>query len=127
MARILLIEDDAGVRGLLAQTLIDEGYEVSEATNGADGVKLYQKMPADLIITDLVMPEKDGLAVIMELRRVRPHVKIIAISGGGRYRNRDYLKTAEMLGAKRVLDKPFGTQILLRMVKDILEDEETQP
>jgi len=83
MARILLIDDDAPVRRTLRKMLERQGYEVEEAPDGKAGLTLYQENPADLIITDLIMPEMEGIETIMELRRRFPDVKIIAMSGGG--------------------------------------------
>lgn len=121
MARILLIEDDETVRGLLVQMLSDAGFEVAQATNGEQGIELYRKTPTDLIITDLVMPEKEGIEVITELRRDFPDVKIIAISGGGRQGGDGYLKIAKMLGAKRTLNKPFSLKSLLEAIQEVLK------
>jgi len=119
-ARILLIEDEASVRECLAYALAHAGYEVLEAADGKEGITLYHKAPADLIITDLIMPEQDGLEVIMEVRRNFPEAKIIAISGGGRLRNTGYLKTAKKLGATSTLIKPFAIDELLQVVQENL-------
>ena len=81
MARILLVEDDEAVRGILAKTLVAAGYEVEEAANGEVALAAYRRQASDVVITDLVMPEKNGLEMIMELRRLDPAVKIIAMSG----------------------------------------------
>ncbi|MEO5957891.1 MAG: response regulator [Opitutaceae bacterium] len=84
MARILLIDDDDDVRTVLRLTLIHFGHTVIEARNGREGLELFAEARPELVITDIVMPEKEGLEVIIELRAHRPPVKIIAISGGGR-------------------------------------------
>lgn len=118
--RILLIDDDANIRGILAEMLTTAGYEVVEASNGKEGVKLYRDVPFDLVVTDLLMPEKDGLEVVMELRKDFPQVKIITLSGGGAYGNSS-LETSKALGAARTLRKPFREDQLLEAVREVLE------
>ena len=108
MARILLIDDDDSVRTMLRLTLAHFGHTVIEARNGKEGLERVQQANADLLITDIVMPEKEGLKVLMELRKRKPPVKIIAISGG------DYLHMAKLMGAAKVLAKPFSTNVLWR-------------
>jgi CheY-like chemotaxis protein len=120
MARILLIDDDDSVRTILGLTLVHFGHTVTEARNGREGVELFNAHGADLIITDIVMPGKDGLEILMELRHRPPHVKIIAISGGGRTGPEDYLRTAKLMGAATVLAKPFSTEALMVAVNALL-------
>lgn len=118
--RILVIDDDANIRGILAEMLTTAGYEVVEASNGKEGVRLYRDAPFDLVVTDLLMPEKDGLEVVMELRKDFPQVKIITLSGGGAYGNSS-LETSKALGAARALLKPFMEDQLLEAVREVLE------
>ncbi len=120
MMRILVIDDDANIRGILAEMLTTAGYEVVEASNGKEGVRLYRDAPFDLVVTDLLMPEKDGLEVVMELRKDFPQVKIITLSGGGAYGNSS-LETSKALGAARALLKPFMEDQLLEAVREVLE------
>ena len=121
MARILVIEDDDGVRGLLLQILEGAGYEVVGTTEGEEGIRAYRREPADLVITDIMMPEKDGVEIIRELRRDYPDVRIIAITGfRGRF-NR--LPAAEYLGAQRTFLKPFSTQEMLEAVREVLDQD----
>jgi DNA-binding response OmpR family regulator len=120
MQRVLIIDDDEQLRALLYEILDREGFEVVEATNGAEGLKLYRSQPADLVITDLIMPEKEGVETIMELRHEFPNVRVVAISGGGRSGGRDYLPIAAQLGARRTLAKPFSRQEILDAVRDVL-------
>ena len=120
---ILLIEDDEAVRVLLARALMDAGYLVLEAADGQAGIDLYRKTQTDVVITDVVMPEKDGLEVIRQLHSEFPDVKIIAISGGGRYGGDSYLKVARALTAVRTLSKPFEIEALLQVVREVLEKE----
>jgi DNA-binding response OmpR family regulator len=119
--RILLIEDDNEVRTMLRLTLTHFGHIVIEARNGKEGLELFEHAKADLVITDIVMPEKEGLEVLVELRKkqVLP-VKIIAISGGGRQKAADYLRLAELMGAARVLAKPFSNEVLIAMIDELL-------
>ena len=84
MARILIIDNDVQILNMLRQTLEREGYDVLKASNGKQGIRLHREEPVDLIITDIIMPEKEGIETILELKRDYPDVKIIAISGGGR-------------------------------------------
>jgi DNA-binding response OmpR family regulator len=121
MARILVIEDDSMLRNMMRQMLEHEGYEVLVAEDGIEAGKLYKKNEVDLVITDVLMPEKDGLEVIMEIRAKMPQVKIIAISGGGRISHTDYLVAARRLGAHRTLSKPFIRQELLDTLHELLE------
>lgn len=120
MPSVLIIDDDAAIRSMMSQILSSAGYQVSPAADGKAGINLYRENPTDLIITDLVMPEKDGIELIMELRREFPQAKIMAMSGGSQYGNMDYLKTAKILGAIRVLDKPFEIDTLLQIVNELI-------
>jgi DNA-binding response OmpR family regulator len=120
MARILLIDDDDSVRMVLRMTLVHHGHSVVEARNGQEGLDLFQSSGADLLITDIVMPEKEGLEVLMEMRRKYPTVKIIAISGGGRQGTIDYLHVARLMGAHKVLAKPFTGEALLAAIEELL-------
>src|SRR5262245_28480932 len=101
MARILIIDDDAQTRIVLQEMLAWEGYEVSEAGDGHEGLHRYQATPKDVIILDILMPEQEGLETIRTLRRVAPAVKIIAISGGEQTGGMDFLRVAAALGAQR--------------------------
>jgi DNA-binding response OmpR family regulator len=117
--RILVIDDDDSVRVLLRQTLARAGHEVSEARDGNEAILVFKANPAQLIITDVLMPEKDGIEAIREFRRSHPGVKIIAISGGGRIDPKMCLLMAKKVGADRVLSKPFQAQSLLSMVEEL--------
>ncbi len=121
MKRILVIEDDIQVKALIQKILERAGYEVIAASDGAEGLKLLRENPADLIITDLIMPRKEGLETIMELRRDYPDVKIIAISGGGRFEPESYLETARQMGAARTFTKPFENEELVAAVQELLK------
>ena len=121
MARILIMDDDEQVLAMLEQTLERKGYEVETAINGKEGLKRHRENPADLIITDLVMPEKEGMETIRELLKDSPDVKIIAISGGGRVDPMGYLGTAKLLGAQCVFAKPVDRKVLLDAIRELLK------
>jgi len=116
MASILIIDDEEDIRQILAALLKRAGHTVREAANGMEGLKLYREHPADLVITDLVMPEKEGLSTIMELRGQHPAVRIIAMSGGLAHDPKLYLNMAQKLGADHVLRKPFQIEDLQEAV-----------
>jgi CheY-like chemotaxis protein len=122
LARILIIDDEDLSRSMLSQALTRAGYDVSTACDGTEGIELFRSVLADLIITDILMPGKEGLETIMELRRDFPDVKIIAMSGGGRTGNLNFLDIAERLGAQRTLQKPFHLQDVLQLVQEVLQD-----
>ena len=121
MTRILLIEDDSNLRTLLAEVLTRGGYEVIEACNGEEAVRLFRKAPADLVVTDVLMPEKDGFETLMELRAEKPAPKILAMSGGGELSAAIYLRMAGRLGVDCVLAKPFATAEFLGAVKKLAQ------
>ena len=120
MARILVIDDEYPVRAMLKKVLTEAGYEVIDASNGKVGIDRYRQDPTDLVITDLFMPEKEGLETIQELKREYPEVKIIAISGGGTTTKYNFLPCARALGALRTFPKPFDVHELLKAVKGLL-------
>jgi DNA-binding response OmpR family regulator len=106
---------------MLRAVLEQEGYMVDEAQNGREGIARCRQTPADLVITNILMPEQEGLETIRILRREFPVVKIIAISGGGQRGNLDFLTVARQLGAWRTLRKPFGMQELRVVVDEVLQ------
>jgi CheY-like chemotaxis protein len=120
MASILLIEDDEDIRPLITTMLVRSGHTVRQAGNGLEGMRLYREAPSDLVLTDVVMPEQEGLATIIELRRLNPAVRIIAMSGGFAYDPKLYLHMAERFGADRVLRKPFQFSELQEVVNSLL-------
>jgi DNA-binding response OmpR family regulator len=119
---ILVIEDDFAVRELILQTLSKAGYQVIAAGDGVEGLNLFREKNPALVITDIVMPQKEGLQTIIELKQEAPGVKVIAMSGGGRYCNADYLKLAKKFGARRTVSKPFMRDELLASVKEVLAE-----
>ncbi|MBC8181460.1 response regulator [candidate division KSB1 bacterium] len=120
MKRILIIDDDDQLRDMLRTMIEKEGYKVKDAPDGEVGMKLQDENPFDLIITDIIMPNKEGIAVITDMKSAYPDIKIIAISGGGRIVPNDYLGIAEKLGADRTLSKPFERIKLLQAIKELI-------
>ncbi|MBM9613029.1 response regulator [Desulfobulbus rhabdoformis] len=117
MKRILVVDDEAQIRTMLTQMLELEGFEVHTAENGEEGLALVGKYAFDLVITDMIMPVKDGLKFIMELVRDYPDLRILAISGGGAIKAERYLTMAGYLGDIATLEKPFKREILLDLVQ----------
>ena len=115
MATILLFDDEESVRALLRSVLEAAGYEVTEAANGRQGLERYRQRPTDLVITDIAMPELNGLDMILELMHEFLHTKVIAISGVGGEKN--VLDAAKLLGARQTFQKPFSMPQLLGAVR----------
>jgi CheY-like chemotaxis protein len=120
MPVVVVIDDDEQFLGLLRTMLQMAGYDVLEALDGRKGMRVIENTPVDLVITDVIMPDMEGLEVIMGLRRKFPHIKIIAVSGGARIAPDDYLNIAGVLGADRTFTKPFAREELLRAVRDLV-------
>lgn len=120
MARILVIDDEPLVCEMLEEVLTSVGHDVATAPDGLEAVELMRSQSVDLVVTDIFMPEKDGLAMIEELRRTHPDVKIIAISGGSKIRDADVYKWAAELGAAYTFQKPVEWRELLAAVEDCL-------
>ena len=118
MARILIIDDDATLRTILGHALKEAGHEVILAADGREGIKQHRAVPADLIITDLFMPEQEGLETIRQLRKEFPEIAIIAMSGIDP--TNTMLTIASKLGAARILQKPFGIERLLKTIDEVL-------
>lgn len=119
LQKILVIDDDAVIRMVLRNLLKSRGFEFFEATNGVEGVAQFKRENPDLVITDMLMPNKEGLETIMEIRAHRPSVKIIAMSGGGNTQNMSFLEMAKKVGADAVVAKPFGPQDILTHIKNM--------
>lgn len=117
--RILVIEDDEKIIALLRSFLEGEGYEVVEAENGAVGTQRFRENRIDLVITDLIMPEKEGIETIRELKAIDPQVKIIAISGGGVLDPEQYLGIVKRLGVHRTFAKPFSRDDIVSAVNQL--------
>ena len=122
MARILLIDDDHALREVTAEVLRQAGHIVETAPDGNVGLAKHRAERQDLIITDINMPDMDGVELIMALRYTEPRPRIIAISGGGRFSQPIYLPLAERLGVQRALAKPIRADTLLRAVTEVLAE-----
>ena len=120
MANILVIDDDPFIRDVLKQTLDRAGHAVVLADDGEEGLRKFREQNFDLVITDLIMPKKEGVETIAELKRVAPSTRIIAISGGYRLPAENYLKIATTLGVNGTLIKPFEKNELMTTVDEVL-------
>lgn len=120
MSRILVIDDDPDVRQLLKTALELDKHEVLEAENGKEGVRRWRESRPDLVITDIVMPVKDGYETLFELLSIEPNVKVIAMTGGGWRDTLDRLWDAQLHGASRTVPKPFTLSEMRRIVGEVL-------
>jgi CheY-like chemotaxis protein len=123
MAKILVIDDEPSILLMIKKMLEKTGHEVDMALNGKEGMQIFEKNQADLLITDIIMPEKEGLETIVEMRKNFPDLKIIAISGGGRISADGYLPGAKLLGANMVFQKPLVQKEFLEAVSFLLKDK----
>lgn len=121
MSRVLIIDDEPQIANMLKTLFESNGFEVDVATEGNEGLRLFRKNRADVVVTDILMPDKEGLETISELRRDYPDVKIIAMSGGTMTGIDGYLKMAELQGAGRVFKKPFRLADMLKAVQDLID------
>jgi YesN/AraC family two-component response regulator len=117
---ILIVDDEEQMRLALRRMLEKEGYSVREAENGEKAIKIHREKQADLIITDIIMPDKEGLGTIVELKSEFPDIKIFAMSGGGKNSPDQYLRMAKGLGVDKVFIKPFNREDILSAVAEIL-------
>jgi DNA-binding response OmpR family regulator len=122
MAKILVIDDEPSILLMIKKMLEKAGHDVEMAINGKEGMLIFEKNKADLLITDIIMPEKEGLETIVEMRKKYPDLKIIAISGGGRISADGYLPGAKLLGANMVFQKPLIQKEFLEAVSFLLKD-----
>ena len=120
MSRILVIDDDPDIRQLLKTALELDKHEVVQAENGKEGVRRWRENRPDLVITDILMPEKDGYETLFELLSIEPNVKVIAMTGGGWRETLDRLWDAQLHGASRTIPKPFSLSEMRRIVGEVL-------
>ncbi len=119
MASILIVDDDAPIRTLLHRILEEDGHQIREAANGEIGLRLYRDSPADLVITDIMMPERDGMEVTLALTQEFLDARVIAITGATGDQN--FLNVAKLFGARRVIQKPFTPEEVRRAVRFVLD------
>jgi CheY-like chemotaxis protein len=120
MASIIVIDDEDEVRYAIRAVLEDQGHQVSEAATGTAGLEAIADKDFDLVICDIIMPDKEGIETIVEIKQRLPDQKIVAISGGGRIKKEDYLAVAAAVGATYTVSKPFDAETLTDMVNAIL-------
>lgn len=120
MSHILVVDDEPQMRAMLRAFLLQNGYQVSEAEDGAAALKVAASAKVDLIILDLLMPGKEGLETLMAIRKEKKPPKIIAVSGGARAVGADFLPAALKLGASRAFQKPFLLEELLAAIRELL-------
>jgi DNA-binding response OmpR family regulator len=124
MPGVLIVEDDKELREMLKMSLIRRNFTVIEAENGKDAITHFKPFITDLVVTDLIMPEEDGLKVVIKLRELKPSIKIIAISGGGKVGPGSYLNLAKALGADAIYSKPFSINELIAKIEQLLDNEQ---
>jgi DNA-binding response OmpR family regulator len=124
MPGVLIVEDDRELREMLKVALIRHKYTVLEAVDGKDAIIHFKPSMTDLVVTDIIMPDEDGLKVIMKLREIKPSLKIIAISGGGKAGPASYLNLAKALGADAIYSKPFPVSDLIARIEELLTVEQ---
>jgi CheY-like chemotaxis protein len=117
--RVLVVDDDADMRLTLKLALELAGYAVDVAANGAEALEVQRRLPADVLITDIFMPDTDGFEAIDAFRRQFPHTKIVVVSGGAQFSKRDYLPDAELMGVDATLQKPFEVDTLLGLLRSL--------
>jgi DNA-binding response OmpR family regulator len=124
MPGVLIVEDEKELREMLKISLNRRKFTVLEAENGRDAIIHFKPSITDLVVTDLIMPDEDGLKVIMKLREIKPSIKIIAISGGGKAGPGSYLSLAKALGANATFSKPFSINDLIARIEELLNVEQ---
>jgi len=124
MPGILIVEDDNDLRTMLKVSLSRRRFTVLEAENGKEALTHFKPSVTDLVITDLIMPDEDGLKVIMRIRELKPSIKIIAISGGGKAGPGSYLNLAKALGADAIYSKPFSVNDMIFKIEELMDTEQ---
>jgi CheY-like chemotaxis protein len=118
--RVLVVDDNPDLRALVKIMLERAGFEVQVAADGQRALDLQREHPAEVLISDIFMPESDGIELIARFKSGFPQVKIIAMSGGGHVSKKDYLPVAKAIGADAVLQKPFAAETLVRMLQELV-------
>ena len=123
MPGVLIVEDEKDLREMLKISLTRHKFTVFEAENGKEAIIHFKPSITDLVVTDLIMPDEDGLKVIIKLKELKPSIKIIAISGGGKAGPGSYLNLAKVLGADAIYSKPFSINELIAKINELLNIE----
>ena len=127
MSAILIVDDDPSIRMIATELLRSSDHAVVEAADGDEALKIIAAVPIDLVVLDMLMPNKDGLETILALRQSHPHIRIVAISSGGRADPAGYLKTALLLGADATLVKPLCLSTFALVVEEVLSRADLLP
>lgn len=127
MSTVLLIDDEKSILEVMGSSLGKAGYTVLSAGNGEKGLELLRSESVDAVVTDIIMPEKEGIETIIEIRAMAKDIPILAISGGGRTRQMHLLEMSRNFGADRVLQKPFKPSDLIAELDDLLKKSRTAP
>jgi len=122
MPGVLIVEDDKELREMLKLALLRRNFTVLEAENGKVAIAHFKPLITDVVVTDLIMPEEDGLKVVIKLRELKPSIKIIAISGGGKVGPGSYLNLAKALGADATYSKPFSINEVVIKIEQLLNE-----
>jgi len=122
MKSVLIVDDELGMREMVKQLLLNEACHVLEASNGKHAMEFLKNESPELVITDIIMEEMDGVEIIFEIRENYPDIKIIAMSGGSKISSEDYLESASDLGADRIFNKPFALSDMLNAIKELIEE-----
>lgn len=120
--QVLVVDDEDMIRDIVKSVLSHAGYGVFDAANGREALEVLKERDFDLVITDILMPETEGIETIIEIRKANPHIKIVAVSGGGRANNLHPLEIAGKIGADITLSKPFEPDQLLAVVQGMTAD-----
>jgi DNA-binding NtrC family response regulator len=126
MKRILLVDDEEAIRSMISVVLKADDREFVEAANGSEAQELLSASSFDLVISDVIMPDCDGIELVMSIRHKHPDLPVIIMSGGGRVQATHYLKLAEKLGAAKVFEKPFDTAEFRSKVAELLGETNTE-
>ena len=124
---VLVMEDANSIRAFIRAALSQAGYHVFGAANGFEGLEILASQQIDLVITDILMPEKEGIETIIQIRQLHPELPIVAISGGGRAHNFEPLRIAGGVGADAMLTKPFDINKLIAVVEDVMRKKGGKP
>jgi len=123
MQGILIVENDTELKEMISAALVRRKFTVIEASNGKEAIAHFKPLVTDIVITNIIMPEEDGLGVIRKLKALKPKLKVIAMSGGGKASPRNYLSVAKVLGANATIAKPFQINDLISIVENLIGDK----